>query len=181
MPGSEQDSNSSACHSSLSPFWADWHRGGGRAPWGAGGCRALPSECHSGPQARHLASSPRESKAEAAQTKGQMKANGELGDFSLSPSSSRDWGLWSLAEDCANQDLELSSVQIPICLFYSPGTHRLSLPPLTTSHLGCYKKMQISRILKFKPMPETPTNPLLRQILRWVVWSQTPCIKRGFC
>lgn len=60
-------------------------------PHGDGGEGAeLPSECHSGPQARHLASSPRESKAEAAQTKGQMKANGELGDFSLSPSSS--WG-----------------------------------------------------------------------------------------
>lgn len=63
---------------------------GHQGAWG--GCRTLPSECHSGPQARHLASSPRESKAEAAQTKGQMKANGELSDFSLSPSSSRGPG-----------------------------------------------------------------------------------------
>lgn len=55
-------------------------------------CRALPSECHSGPQARRLASSPRESKAETAQTKGQMKANGEFSDFSLSPSSSQAQG-----------------------------------------------------------------------------------------
>ena len=38
--------------------------------------------------------------------------------------------------------------------------------------------MQISGILKFKPMPGTPTNPLLRQILRWVVWSQIPSIKK---
>ena len=37
--------------------------------------------------------------------------------------------------------------------------------------------MQISGILKFKPMPGTPTNPLLRQILRWVVWSQIPSKK----
>ena len=38
--------------------------------------------------------------------------------------------------------------------------------------------MQISRILKFKPVPGTPTNPLLRQILRWVVWSQIPSKKK---
>lgn len=29
------------------------------------------------------------------------------------------------------------------------------------------QKMQISGILKCKPMPATPTNPLLRQILKW--------------
>lgn len=94
-----------------------------------GGYRALPSECHSGPQARHLASSPRESKAEAVQTKGQMKANGELGDFSLSPSSFRGLGLKSLAGERANQDLELSSVQIPIAFFILPASTDCLRPP----------------------------------------------------
>ena len=106
---------------------------------GGGGCRALPSECHSGPQAWHLAFSPREAKAEAAQTKGHMKANGELGDFSLSPSSSRRLGLKSLAGEGANQDLELSSVQIPVASFILLASTGC-LPPLTTSHLGCCKK-----------------------------------------
>lgn len=101
---------------------------------GAGGCRALPSECHSGPQARHLASSPRESKAEAARTKGQMKANGELGDFSLSPSSSGDWGLRSLAEDCKSRPgAQLSADSyLPFLFSWHPQTLSSSphhLPP----------------------------------------------------
>lgn len=86
-----------------------------------------------------MASSPRESKAEAAQTKGRRKAKGELGDFSLSPSSSWGLGLQPLAGEGAKRDLELSSVQIPVCLFYSPGTHRLCLPPSPPPTEGAVK------------------------------------------
>lgn len=57
-----------------------------------------------------------------------MKANGELSDFSLSPSFSQGLGLKSLAGEVANQGLELSSVQIPVCLFYSPGIRSVFLP-----------------------------------------------------
>lgn len=76
----------------------------------------------------------RESKAEAAQTKGQMKANGELGDFSLSPSSSGDWGLRSLAEDCKSRPgAQLSADSyLPFLFSWHPQTLSSSphhLPP----------------------------------------------------
>lgn len=75
--------------------------------------RTPPSECHSGPRARQLASSPRQSKAGDAQTKGQMKTDGEQGDFSLSLSFSQAQGLKALVEGLQIKIWELSSVQIP--------------------------------------------------------------------
>lgn len=101
---------------------------------GGGGCRALPSECHSGPQARHLASSPRESKAEAAQTKGQMKANGELGDFSLSPSSSQGLGAQALGRrGCKSRPGAQFSADsyLPFLFSWHPQTVFLPSPPPT--------------------------------------------------
>lgn len=62
-----------------------------------------------------------------------MKVNGELGDFSLSPSSSWGLGLKALAGEGANGDLELSSVQIPTAFFipWHPDTVFLPSPPPT--------------------------------------------------
>lgn len=68
-----------------------------------------------------------------------MKANGELSDFSLSPSSSRDWGSSPWQERV--QIKTWSSVQCRFLFaFFILLASADCLPPLTPSHLGCYKK-----------------------------------------
>lgn len=79
-----------------------WHWGGSRVPQGR---RTLPSQCHSGTQARQLASSPRQ----RLEMLRQMEAEGEWVTL-VSPSPRH--GAQGLGGSLQIQVWELSSVQI---------------------------------------------------------------------